>query len=118
MIALWMRERSHRCSINCFLILLKGGLNTDVYRQQNPSKLNTIIVVLASAESLALLLRGTCGRCGNRITYLKNEEVSGDYSRFEMTVEGSYAIAIATLSDKLKDLAPVFQPMRSLKLKF
>ena len=30
-----------------------------------------------------------------------------------MTVESSYAIAMATLSDWLKDLAPVFQPMRS-----
>ena len=30
-----------------------------------------------------------------------------------MTVESSYAIAIATLSDWLKDLASVFQPMRS-----
>ena len=30
-----------------------------------------------------------------------------------MTVESNYAIAIATLSDWLKRLAPVFQPMRS-----
>ena len=30
-----------------------------------------------------------------------------------MTVESSYAIAIATLSDWLKDLAPEFRPMRS-----
>ena len=30
-----------------------------------------------------------------------------------MTVETNYAIAIATLSDRLKNLAPVFQPMRS-----
>ena len=30
-----------------------------------------------------------------------------------MTVESSNAIAIATLSDWLKDLAPEFQPMRS-----
>ena len=30
-----------------------------------------------------------------------------------MTVESSYVIAIATLSDWLKRLAPVFQPMRS-----
>ena len=30
-----------------------------------------------------------------------------------MTVESTYAIAIATLSDWLKRLAPVFQPMRS-----
>ena len=30
-----------------------------------------------------------------------------------MTVENNYAIAIATLSDWLKSLAPVFQPMRS-----
>ena len=29
-----------------------------------------------------------------------------------MTVESSYMIAIATLSDWLKRLAPVFQPMR------
>ena len=29
-----------------------------------------------------------------------------------MTVESSYVIAIATLSDWLKSLAPVFQPMR------
>ena len=30
-----------------------------------------------------------------------------------MTVESNYVIAIATLSDWLKRLAPVFQPMRS-----
>ena len=30
-----------------------------------------------------------------------------------MTVESNYAIAIGTLSDWLKRLAPVFQPMRS-----
>ena len=30
-----------------------------------------------------------------------------------MTVESNYLIAIATLSDWLKRLAPVFQPMRS-----
>ena len=30
-----------------------------------------------------------------------------------MKVESNYAIAIATLSDWLKRLAPVFQPMRS-----
>ena len=30
-----------------------------------------------------------------------------------MTVESSYAIAIATLSDELKNLAQVFQPMGS-----
>ena len=30
-----------------------------------------------------------------------------------MTVESNYVIAIATLSDWLKTLAPVFQPMRS-----
>ena len=30
-----------------------------------------------------------------------------------MTVEGNYVIAIAALSDWLKRLAPVFQPMRS-----
>ena len=30
-----------------------------------------------------------------------------------MTVESNYVIAIATLSDWLKSLAPVFQPMRS-----
>ena len=29
-----------------------------------------------------------------------------------MTVESNYLIAIATLSDWLKRLAPVFQPMR------
>ena len=29
-----------------------------------------------------------------------------------MTVENNYVIAIATLSDWLKGLAPVFQPMR------
>ena len=29
-----------------------------------------------------------------------------------MTVESDYVIAIATLSDWLKKLAPVFQPMR------
>ena len=29
-----------------------------------------------------------------------------------MTVESDYVIAIATLSDCLKSLAPVFQPMR------
>ena len=32
---------------------------------------------------------------------------------FQMTVESNYVIAIATLSDWLKRLAPVFQPMRS-----
>ena len=30
-----------------------------------------------------------------------------------MNVEGNYVIAIATLSDWLTNLAPVFQPMRS-----
>ena len=30
-----------------------------------------------------------------------------------MTVESNYVIAIATLSDWFKRLAPVFQPMRS-----
>ena len=30
-----------------------------------------------------------------------------------MNVESNYAIAIATLGDWLKRLAPVFQPMRS-----
>ena len=30
-----------------------------------------------------------------------------------MTVQSNYVIAIATLSDWLKRLAPVFQPMRS-----
>ena len=30
-----------------------------------------------------------------------------------MTVESNYVIAIATLGDWLKRLAPVFQPMRS-----
>ena len=30
-----------------------------------------------------------------------------------MTVESNYVIAIATLSDWLKRVAPVFQPMRS-----
>ena len=30
-----------------------------------------------------------------------------------MTVESNYVIAVATLSDWLKRLAPVFQPMRS-----
>ena len=32
---------------------------------------------------------------------------------FKMTVESNYVIAIAKLSDWLKRLAPVFQPMRS-----
>ena len=32
-----------------------------------------------------------------------------------MTVESNYVIAIATLSDWLKRLPPVFQPMRSAK---
>ena len=35
------------------------------------------------------------------------------YSSFQMTVESNYVIAIPTLSDWLKRLAPVFQPMRS-----
>ena len=35
------------------------------------------------------------------------------WSSFEMTVESSYPSAIATLSDWPKNLAPVFQPMRS-----
>ena len=30
-----------------------------------------------------------------------------------MTVENNYEISIATLKDRLKRLAPVFQPMRS-----
>ena len=30
-----------------------------------------------------------------------------------MTIESNYVIAIATLNDWLKTLAPVFQPMRS-----
>ena len=30
-----------------------------------------------------------------------------------MTVESNYVIAVATLSDWLKRVAPVFQPMRS-----
>ena len=30
-----------------------------------------------------------------------------------MTVESNYAMAVATLCDWLKNLAPVFQPMRS-----
>ena len=34
-------------------------------------------------------------------------------SSFQMTVESNYVIVIATLSDWLKRLAPVFQPMRS-----
>ena len=34
-------------------------------------------------------------------------------SSFQMTVESNYVIAIATLSDWLKRLTPVFQPMRS-----
>ena len=34
------------------------------------------------------------------------------WSSFQMTVESYYVIAIATLSDWLKRLAPVFQPMR------
>ena len=33
--------------------------------------------------------------------------------QFQITVERNYAIAIATPSDCLKNLAPVFQPMRS-----
>ena len=33
-------------------------------------------------------------------------------SSFQMTVESNYVIAIATLSDWLQRLAPVFQPMR------
>ena len=32
-----------------------------------------------------------------------------------MTVESNYVIAIATLNDWLKRLAPVFQPLRSIK---
>ena len=34
-------------------------------------------------------------------------------SSFQITVKNNYAIAIATLSDWLKNLALVFQPMRS-----
>ena len=33
-----------------------------------------------------------------------------------MTVESNYVIAIATRSDWLKRLAPIFQPMRSKKI--
>ena len=33
-------------------------------------------------------------------------------SSFQMTVESNYVTAIATLSDWLKRLEPVFQPMR------
>ena len=33
-------------------------------------------------------------------------------SGFQMTIESSYSMAIATLTDWLKSLAPVFQPMR------
>jgi len=33
-------------------------------------------------------------------------------SSFQMTVGSNYANAIATLSDWLENLAPVFQPMR------
>ena len=35
-----------------------------------------------------------------------------DIEQFSKTVESYYVIAIATLSDWLKRLAPVFQPMR------
>ena len=35
------------------------------------------------------------------------------YSSFQMTVKSNYVIAIDTLSDWLKRLVPVFQPMRS-----
>ena len=34
-------------------------------------------------------------------------------SDFQITLESNYAIAIATLGDWFKNLAPVFQPMRS-----
>ena len=35
-----------------------------------------------------------------------------DRAVFQVTVESNYVIAIAALSDWLKRLAPVFQPMR------
>ena len=37
----------------------------------------------------------------------------GSHYRAVLTVESNYVIAIATLSDWLKRLAPAFQPMRS-----
>ena len=42
-------------------------------------------------------------------THVINEHVSS----FQMTVESNYVIAVATLSDWVKRLVPVFQPMRS-----
>ena len=36
-----------------------------------------------------------------------------DWSSFQITIDSNDAIAIATLRDWLKTLAPVFQPIRS-----
>ena len=48
-----------------------------------------------------------------KIATLNTLAIFSNKNSFQMTVESNYAIAIATLSDWLKRLAPVFQPMRS-----
>ena len=44
---------------------------------------------------------------------IKDFSYAGDHMSFQMSLESLNAIAIATLNDWLKNLAPVFQPMRS-----
>ena len=44
---------------------------------------------------------------------IKDFSYADDYMSSQMTLESLNAIAIATLNDWLKNLAPVFQPMRS-----
>ena len=44
---------------------------------------------------------------------IKDFSYAGDHMSFQMSLESLNAIAIATLNDWLKTLAPVFQPMRS-----
>ena len=58
-------------------------------------------------SSIALCV-SCCRTCNTHMVIQLSAE-----SSFQMTVESNYAIAIATRSDWLKNLAPVFQPMRS-----
>lgn len=43
---------------------------------------------------------------------LEEVSISRSQSSFQMSVESGYVIAITTLSDWLKNVAPVLQPMR------
>ena len=54
----------------------------------------------------------------HRLTKSTSRILVSCWSSFPMSVERNYVTTIATLCDCLKDLAPVFEPMRSLKLKF